>query len=219
MGHGQVWETLMDVVPFLRHNTLKLPNAKAAKDFTAKWKCFDKAYKEAWGIDGTYIHYHHLLGQHLPGQIKKWGAPFIWSASSMEKSHWKAHNAAHTRTQLGGKVGRGRKPTDPLFQLMQYEVRNIFHRIRLKYIQSVVDNLLQKYPGWRMTAKGLRYRKEHNIAACDATEHQELEGYMQELENIRCNQHRENRTKRAEIWAILQVEKRKWEQSLEAVED
>ena len=198
----------MDVVPFLRHNKLKLSNTAAAKDFTAKFARFNKAYQDAWGIDGSIIHYHHLLWQHLPGQIKKWGAPFIWSASSMEKSHWRAHNKFHVSTQLGGRVGRARQPTDALFQLLQYEMRCIKHRIRDKYLQAGIDNLLQAYPGWSMTAKGLKYRKNRCSTASNASTAQELRGYLDDLDGVRGRQQTKSlRAQKQEIWGLVQLER------------
>jgi hypothetical protein len=98
----RVWETLSEVVPYLRHNSLPSEHrnrTQSSKDYTAKFSNFMKAYSACWGADGT-IHYMHLCWQHLPYQINKWGALFIWSSSSMEKSHWKAHNQFHTRYEL-----------------------------------------------------------------------------------------------------------------------
>ena len=98
----KVWEALAEVAPYLRHNTLPSQHRNAftsARDYQAKFSKFMKAYSACWGADGT-IHYMHQCWQHLRGHIRKWGAPFIWSSSSMEKSHRMAHNQFHARYKL-----------------------------------------------------------------------------------------------------------------------
>ena len=97
----QVWVKLQAVMPYLTHTQWEdrtLTNQQAAKDFKVKFTAFMTAYKAAWG-KAAAIHYHHMCWVHMPVQIEKFGPPFLFSASSLEKSHWKAHGNYHRHTQ------------------------------------------------------------------------------------------------------------------------
>jgi hypothetical protein len=133
-----VWETLMAVMPYLTEMKWSDPqrtNKQAAIDFQKKFAAFMKAYNAQWG-SAAAIHYFHHCWVHMPKQIEMYGPPFLWSSSSMEKSHWKAHGNFHKHTQQGGHVGKNKQFMDPLRQLMQFEVRQILHRFRLKLMAA-----------------------------------------------------------------------------------
>jgi hypothetical protein len=139
----EVWVKLQAVMPYLtvmKWTSLGNPtittDRQASVDFKAKFTAFMKAYHACWGVQAT-IHYHHMCWQHLPDEIERFGPPFLWSSSSMEKSHWKAHGNFHRHTQQGGHVGRNRMITDPLQQLMQFEVRQLLHRFRTKLFAAL----------------------------------------------------------------------------------
>ena len=74
----------------------------------------------------TYV--QHIIYNHMPYFIDKYGDPSIWSTQGMEKSHYMARNAYFRHTQHGG----GSKKANSLCELFQWFYRRTLQILRTK---------------------------------------------------------------------------------------
>ena len=70
----------------------------------------------------------HIMYNHMPFFIQKYGNPSIWNTQGMEKSHYMAQNAYFRHTQHGG----GKSKANSLLELHQWFYRRILQQQRKK---------------------------------------------------------------------------------------
>ena len=70
----------------------------------------------------------HIMYNHMPFFIQKYGNPSIWNTQGMEKSHYMARNAYFRHTQHGG----GKSKANSLLELHQWFYRHILQQQRKK---------------------------------------------------------------------------------------
>ncbi|KAI5078400.1 hypothetical protein GOP47_0006071 [Adiantum capillus-veneris] len=88
-----------------------------------------KSFKTAW-TDTQITHYMHIIFNHLPYFIQKYGNPAIWNTQGMEKSHYMARNAYFRHTRHGG----SRIKANSLRELFEWFYRRIIHRMQAKEV-------------------------------------------------------------------------------------
>ena len=93
------------------------------------------------------LYVEHIIYNHMPYFIDKYGDPSILSTQGMEKSHYMAHNAYFRNTQHGG----GSRKANSLRELFQWFYRRTLQILRTKeevsssaIAQAVQDAMIKK---------------------------------------------------------------------------
>eukprot|EP00959_Pyramimonas_sp_CCMP1952_P392220 8218687-Pyramimonas_sp.AAC.1 len=147
-----VWAGLEKVVPFLRGEVYVKGDETRFRDAINE---FTEKYVACWG-EGHVTHYMHILYAHAPWFMKEYGSLGVWQCQGMEKSHWVARGNYQKHTNHdGGRQPLGELTKSSLYQLLQFDYRQLMHRRKQRAVEAARVEIEEKKMAQKKKAQGV----------------------------------------------------------------